>query len=42
MRKEKLKINFLGFNIETENPGTKTVVIVAMVLLFLVVIVSLK
>lgn len=37
MQKEKLKINFLGFNIETENPSKTTVVIVAMVLLFLAV-----
>lgn len=38
MQKEKLKINFLGFNIEAENPSKKTVVIVGMVLLFLAVI----
>ena len=38
MRKEKLKIKFLGFNIEAENPSTITVVIVGMVLLFLALI----
>lgn len=39
MKKEKLKINFMGFNIEVENPTKTTVVIVGMVLLFLTVMV---
>jgi hypothetical protein len=38
MRKEKLKISFLGFNIEAEEPSKKTVTIVGMVLLFLFLI----
>lgn len=41
MEKEKMKINFLGFNIECENPSKITVAIVAMVLIFLTVIIIL-
>lgn len=39
MKKEKMKISFLGFNIECENPSKITVAIVAMVLIFLAVII---
>ncbi len=42
MKKEKLKISFgKYFNIESEDPGKKTIIIVAMVLLFLAMIVLL-
>lgn len=36
MKKEKLKINFLGFNIECENPSLISFAIIAIVLLFLI------
>lgn len=39
MKKEKLTIKFLGFKIETENPTQTTVIIVAMVLLFLTLLI---
>ena len=39
MKKEKLKISFGKFNIEVENPTKTTVIIVAMVLMFLTVMV---
>jgi len=38
MKKEKLKIEFKGFKLSTEDPSNKTLAIVAMVLVFLVVI----
>ncbi|HET6242982.1 MAG TPA: hypothetical protein VFF35_00515 [Bacteroidia bacterium] len=39
--KEKVKINFIGFNIECENPSMRTVVIVAMALIFLAIVIIL-
>ena len=39
MKKEKLKIKFGKYlNIESENPSKKTIIIVAMVLLYLTII----
>lgn len=40
--KEKVKINFIGFNIECENPSMRTVVIVAMALIFLAIVIILQ
>jgi hypothetical protein len=39
MKNEKLKINYKAFKLEAENPSNKTLIIVAMVLVFLAVII---
>ena len=40
MKKEKVKFNFLGFNYEAENPTTKGVIILGLLLAFVIIIAS--